>query len=282
MSRSGTHGVVPAVAGALAILAGCDSIGQSLEGMAEAMRPKTPGEAAREMVDPHDPDKRREGTLLIANSPFGGGEVYVRAYRDMVQNEPDPIVRAVAIRALGRHGQPDDARLVARHLESEHEQVRWEAAKALQRLHYPAVVPQLLKTMREEDGSIQVRVAAASALGQYPQDRVVQGLVGALDDRALSLNLAAMQSLQALTGQSLGLDPRDWLAWYEGASAAGTAFAMQQEYRFPTYRRDRSWMEKLAFWSSQTYEQPGVPIGLRPDSERRTYEDAEPAPDAGG
>src|SRR5678816_4886273 len=96
-----------AAAGMMFLVAGCDTIGQDVGDLSSSFMPPKPADAARMMLDPHDPDKRREGTVLIANSPFGGAEVYLRAYRDYIQHETNPLVKAEAIRALGRHGSAE-------------------------------------------------------------------------------------------------------------------------------------------------------------------------------
>jgi hypothetical protein len=268
-----------AIAAMLVVGAGCDTIGQDFNDLAAAIKPVSPSEAARDMLDPYDADKRRIGTVLISNAPWGGVEIYVKAYRDMVLNERDPIVKATAIRALARWGEPEDAVRIAPYLIDENVQVRWEAAKGLQRLHNPVVVPDLLKCLATEGEHPDVRVAAGSALAQYPEDRVFQGLVGALDARELAINTTAELSLHTLTGESLGIDPPAWLAWYADASRRGEAFAGEADYFYPTYWREDTIWEKLAFWSSRNFETPNQPAGLRPSSEKRTYEDSvEPPP----
>ena len=73
----------------------------------------TPGEAARWALDQHDPDRRREGLVLLSTASFGGAQVYVDLYRDYVENDPDPLVKSAAIAALARHGTPQDALLIA-------------------------------------------------------------------------------------------------------------------------------------------------------------------------
>lgn len=251
---------------------GCDTIGQDFDAFTEELIPLTPPEAAKIMIDPNDPDNRRRGTLLIANSPFGGADPYVNIYRDMAIRDRDPLAKAAALAALGRHGIPDDAILIAASLDDENPQVKWSAAQGLQRIHNPAVVADLLHVLRRDDEQTDTRIAAAVAVGQYPQDRVFQGLVGALEHRELALNLAALTSLQTLTGEDFGLEARAWLAWYNDTSEP---FAGQREYLYPTYQRDETWLERLAFWSSTTFEQPARPAGLRPEGERRTYEDDE-------
>lgn len=260
--------------------AGCDTIGQDLSAFTEEFMPPTPTEAARLMIDPNDPDNRRRGVLMISNSPFGGGEPYLEIYRDMAIYERDPLAKAAALAALGRHGNPNDAIIIAASLDNENPQVKWASAQALQRIHNAAVVADLLDVLRRDEEQTDTRIAAAVAVGQYAQDRVFQGLVGALDDRELALNLAAVTSLQTLTGEDFGLDGRAWLAWYNNAPEP---FAGQREYLYPTYQRDATWLERLAFWSSTTFEQPAPPAGLRPEGERRTYEDDdEMKPDESG
>jgi hypothetical protein len=140
-------------------------------------------------------------------------------------------------------------------------------------------VPDLLRALRDEDEDSDVRCAVAIALGQYPEERVFQGLIAALDAVELSVNLAAESSLNTLTGQDLGPDPRAWLNWYKPAPAP---FADQKPYTYPTYKRSESILEKLAFWSDNQFEQPGTPAGLTPPGQRTTYEDGEPAGDGEG
>lgn len=259
---------------------GCETVTQDFNDFTKSLTPKTPRQAAIEMFDQYDPDNRREGTLLISNSTFGGTDIYITAYRDMVENERDPLALAVAVRALAKHGEPDDALLIVPLLEHENLQVRWEAAKGLQRLHNPAVVPALLTTLGKtdipgrDDEEPAVRQAAAIALGQYPEDRVFQGLVAALDARELSVNLAAQHSLETLTGTSQGLDRIDWLTWYQSLDHPSEVFAQQEEYLFPTYVRNRAWWEYIAFWTpAPVRETSAPPAGLAREDSHSTYGD---------
>jgi len=283
MNRTQTQTIAAlAFAIALPLIGGCDTVGQDLGDVSSVFKPTTPHEAIVMMIDPHNADNRRRGTILISNAPWGGTDVYVKQYRDMVEHEHDPIVKAVAIRALAKHGTPDDALKIAPQLVNPNVQVRWEAAKGLQRLHNPAVVSDLLKTLNSETEDADVRIAAAVALGQYPEDQAFQGLIAALDARELAVNVAAETSLNTLTGQSLGLDAPRWLNWYNSVGGTAEAFANHGEYVYPTYARDRSMWEKLAFWTSNNFEEPAPPAGLKPKTERSTYGD-EPAPsNAGG
>ncbi len=253
--------------------AGCETIADDVSEFAGSFAAPSPSEAGRWMTDLYDDDQRRRGTLLIANSPFGNAPAHLAWYRDRVIEEDDPLVLAALVSALGRHGAPDDALLIAPKLTHASEHVKWQAAKALQRLHNPAVVSDLLKVVRDESENVDVRVAAADALGQYPQDRVFHALLRCLDDRELSVNMAAKSSLRTLTGRDLGYEARSWLNWYRPlVDAHDDAFADRQDYFYPTYGRELSWLEKLAFWNPRTFEQPAPPAGLQSSSMRRTYD----------
>lgn len=253
-------------------LSGCSTIGDDIDSFAGGLVAPSPREAAEMMIDPHDPDRRRRGTVLISNSPFGGGDKYLTYYRDMVRNERNPLALAAALTALGRHGQTDDAVLIAALLEHENIQARWEAAKALQRIHNPLVVPPLLKILAKDDEHSDARVAAAIALGQYPEDRVFQGLISALNVRELAINRAAHQSLNTLTDQSFGLNVSEWYQWY---ASTQDPFADQKQFLFPTYQRDETWIERLTFWSNPSFENPAPPVGLQSETKRKTYQDVD-------
>ncbi len=244
--------------------------------LGEMFTPKTPREAALEALDPYNADRRREGVVLLANAPFGGAEIYLEMYRDYVENETDPLVRAAAITALGRHGSPEDAVLIVPWLESsvtQSQNVRWSAAKSLQRLHNPEVVGPMIRVLTAEDDDGEVKAAVATALGQYPEDNVFQALLMALDDRRLSVNLNAAESLSLLTGQAWGMDRLAWIRWYDSLEKAGYAFNGRRDYLYPTYSRDKVWYEYIAFWIQESQEEPSQPSGLRPESQRKTWAD---------
>ena len=246
-----------------------DDIGQMFEA-------PTPGQAARWALDQHDPDKRREGLVLLSTATFGGAEVYVSLYRDYVENDAAPLVKSAAIAALARHGTPEDALLIApwadRRVTSS-ETIRWAAVKGLQRLHNSEVVPTLVSVALDREEQGEVRSAACIAMGQYPEDRVVQALITVLDARQLAVNADAAESLTLLTGQRFGMDITVWQNWYDTTRAGGDPFAGQMEYRYPTYSRDSAWWEQIAFWLDEQHEPSLRPIGLREVDEQRTWDD---------
>jgi hypothetical protein len=261
---------------ATAFIAGCDTIGSDLSSFAESFNPPTPLQAAQWAVDTNNPENQRRGIALLASAPWGGAEAYVRLYRLYIEENTDPLVKAFAIRALGRHGDANDALLIGKQLDSPFRIVRFEAAKASQRLHLPAAADLLWPKLINENEDPEVRAEIALALGHYPNDAVFQALVAALDQRELAVNAAALDSLQTLTGQDLGLDPKTWLAW---EASTTQVFLRDERFLYPTYTRDKRFLDYLLFWIPLSFENPGLPVGTSIAGPRRTYEGEQPSED---
>lgn len=254
----------------LALPSGCDTIGSDFEAFTESFNPPTPAQAATWAVDTSNPENQRRGIALLASAPWGGAEAYQKLYRLYVEEQTDPLVKGFAVRALGRHGDASDAPLVVKELNSQYRPVRLEAAKALQRLHDPAAADAIWKKLIDQTEDSEIRTELAIALGQYPTDAVFQALIAALDHRELAVNLAALDSLQTITGKDFGLDQRAWNQW---RASVGTAQAFRTDDRFlyPTFRREKGLMDYVLFWIPLTFEEPGMPVGTPSTGPRRTY-----------
>lgn len=258
---------------ALAALCGCDTIQSDFSQLADSFSQPTPAEAAQWAADPNDRENARRGTVLLANAPWGGAGPYLRMYRLYAEDSPDPLVRAAALQALGRHGDASDAVLVAKSLASPFRQARIAAAKALQRLHDPQVTDELCRRVTDASEDSDVRVELAIALGQYPTPSAFQALVSALSQRELAVNIAALDSLRTMTGQNLGLDRGAWLAY---ADSTASPFAGARLYVYPTFVRRLDVWDHLIFWMPTVFETPDIPIGMKAFGARRTSETAQP------
>ncbi|HMN97155.1 MAG TPA: HEAT repeat domain-containing protein [Phycisphaerales bacterium] len=264
--------LAPLALGAAA-LAGCDTLSSDFSNFFSAFNPPTPEQAAEWALDPYDAENRRRGTTLLANAPWGGSEPYLNLYRDRVATEQDPLVLAISIEALARHGTPADAPAIAAKLTNPRREVRWSAARGLQRIHNPAVIVPLAGRVVDLEEAADVRMEAAIALGQYPDDRAFQALAVALDARELSLNDAARASMTLLTGEDFGLSRVQWLRWYDATS---TPFAGQRPFLYPTFTRPITLGDRLVFWAPVTFETPAPPAGLRDEGARGTYDEPDP------
>jgi hypothetical protein len=232
----------------------CSSNKESDEGWANTLLPPSPGDVARDAFNVYDPDKRRRSINQLSNAPWGGEAPYLRTYRLLV-NDPDPTVRAASLRAIGNHGGTEDVPAITSYLTDKTSFVRWEAAMALQRIHHASAIDPLIKTLREDDDS-DVRVAVANALAQYPDSRVFQALVGALNDDDFAVQQEAHKSLSLLTAQDFGIDGAAWLAWGNGAK---DLFAQQQTYYYPQFDRPPTFLETMQFWKGRKQIIPTEP-----------------------
>jgi hypothetical protein len=259
------------VAAACLPLGGCDTMASDFSSFTESFSPPTPAQAAQWAADPNDRENARRGTILLANAPWGGATPYLRMYRLYAEDSQDPLVRAAALQALGRHGDAEDAKLVAKSLESPFRQVRLAAAKALQRLHDPDVADTMWPRLVDASEDSDVRVELAIALGQYPTPAVFQALVAAISQRELAVNVAAVDALRTMTGATIGLDENAWLTFY----ASNTdPFAKSRSYLYPTFVRQLDVWDYLLFWSPVVFERPDVPVGMKVLGIRRTNDAA--------
>ncbi len=219
----------------------------------------TPAEAAQLALDPYNAANRSRGTNLLLNAPFGGEPEYIEIYEMRIQDE-DERVRAIAARALGRHGDPSHVPEILPLLASDDPAVTLDAVQALQRLHNPSAVGPLVAQLKSENQpESEIRAEAADALGQYPEGRVFDSLVQALDDDYLAVSSRALRSLQTLTGQPFPNDPPTWVQW---RTESADPFSDQQRYLYPIFERDRRWLDYVPFTFPAQNEVAASPVGM--------------------
>lgn len=245
----------------LAAASACQTSGKDpISAALSSFMPPTPGEAARDAGNPFDADARRTGISLLQAAPFGGGKPYLELYRYKVTDE-DATVRAAAVRGLGLHGEVKDADLLIPLLEDKSDSVRWESAKALQKIHQPKAVTSLLKHLRPQDETnLDVRMACAVALGQYAEPRVFEALVGALNDTDYGVIKSARNSLHTLTGYDFGSDSTLWLIWQK--KQGEDLFKHRQAYTWKPFEKPPSTFDKIQFWKEKPPVQSRPPVGL--------------------
>lgn len=228
-------------------LAGCSRGNRDLRGLVSGLMPPSPGQTARDAFNVYDADLRRGSVAALSAAPFGGEQPYVRTYR-LLLDDPDPTVRAACANALGLHGEPEDVDRLIPRLADDVTFVRWEVAQALQKLYNPNAVRPLI-TALGSDPDADVRMASAAALGQYPDLRVFNALVGALEDQHYSVVVAAQQSLRTLTGADLGVEGSQWLTFQEERKT--DLFTGGRAYTWQPYQRPWGTLDRMAFWKKK-------------------------------
>lgn len=242
---------------------GCENFGGAAamqeDSILSVIAPPTALDAVQMMTDEYNADNRFRGLSIIANASYGGEDAYVQWYEVALQDE-DPAVRTAAVRALGRHGEPRHVPMIVALSDDPDPALRWEVVRTLQRLHHEDAIGALMERMRfKSEAEADVRAGAATALGQYAQPRVLDGLIQALDDRELIVNRAALKSLVTLTGQDFGYDVRGWIVWKENAA---DVFAARGDYRYPAFHRDAEWWEVIVPWLDPPNEVEEAPVGM--------------------
>lgn len=219
----------------------------------------SPEEAARWAIDPHNADRRFRGTALLAAAPFAGEDAYLALFVDNA-SDPDPAVRAAAIRGLAHHGDPSHIPMLTEALNDNDDLVRLEAARALQRVHGSDAVPALIARLDPDTEDVKgIRAACAHALGQYAQPRVLDALVFALRDPSLTVNTHARESLVCLTGEELPINSNAWLDYI---GTAQDPFAGQQRYRYQAFQRGLRLVEYFPLYPEPPVEPRAEPVGL--------------------
>ncbi len=254
--------VLCCLAGLTSGCTGTNNGGDIFADMIEPFMAPKPSQVARQAFNVYDADLRRRSIAMLSSSHFGHEEPYVRMYRLLIDDQ-DPTVRAACTHALGLHGTTQDAPTLIALLKDDTSFVRWEAAKALQKIHHEDAVGPLMQTLANDEDA-DVRLAAVAALGQYPTKPVFNALVGALTDHNFGVIQTAAQSLSLLTGQDLGTDGVPWLD-FAGEHPGTTLFAAKKQYTFMPYQAPPGKLSKIKFWDKPVVAQPQPPVGLAPD-----------------
>jgi hypothetical protein len=188
-------------------------LGQSL---AFTFQNDRPSRAAQLMEDNNSADARRRGINDLARWDFAQDGPYVRRYRQIAQDDPDPLVRATALRALNRSRDPAARPLFIAALHDPSVEVRLEAAKGLINLPDPNAAGPLVRVVTSAEEDRDVRIAAAEALRYYKSVEVARALIPRLNERDFGVAWQARRSLQRITGRDLRYDEAAWLGFITG------------------------------------------------------------------
>lgn len=126
-----------------------------------------------------------------------------------IQIEPDPLVRRAIVDAISEFQTPLAQQVLRAGLKDENASVRIACCKSLGRNGDAEAVDPLAQALRN-DSEVDVRLAAAEALGNIKSPQSMEALIIALDDRDPALQYVGVQSLKSITGEDYGGDVRAW------------------------------------------------------------------------
>jgi HEAT repeat protein len=192
------------------------AIGRQFSLLSERMNSRTPIELVRKMENAESPQQRWQAIDELVEREFAKRAPYTDRYAEIAMDDPDYLVRAVAIRALNRSRQAGKTDVFIRGLNERSDVVRLEAAKALNNLPDPAAAPPLVALLTSDTEIADVRIAAAEALRHYKRIEVARALIAALTDRDFGVAWQARRSLHRLMETDLGYDQGKWLAYITG------------------------------------------------------------------
>ena len=185
---------------------------------------RSPQQAAVVALKGDNPDERYQALCEIAKSKSYKDEWAVTTLTVIARTDPNASVRALAMRTLGRVGDERVVAPLSEGLNDPNPKVRAEAAYALSRIDFAhikvdrkiiAKVEHNLKSVLTSDESVDVRINAAEALGQFKDKSVLFALISALKDKDFAVRFQAEKSLVKLTGRTFYGNPARWLEWLE-------------------------------------------------------------------
>jgi hypothetical protein len=204
-----------------ALGAGWDAlIGQPFTNLVNYITKDTAHTASREMLDPNNPDKRREGTLKLVDFEKGRQGAFLIVYAH-VATDPDYTVRAAGLRALNRSRAKGYTYLFLKSLQDDQPLVRLQAVDALGNIPDPDAINDLVDHLNN-DISPDVRISCADALRNFKNGEVASALVTVLDDRNFGVAWQARQSLELISGQDFRYDKNAWLDYFAKHGEGGS------------------------------------------------------------
>lgn len=215
---------------------------------------RTPQQFMIIAVSDADPDARRHAVGKVAKSKKHDQEWAIKGFIAIALLESDPQTRCVAVRALGRTGDPravETCLKILNHRKHPPAEVRppndlcrWDATSALAALAVGQVPEawrdEVLETFLERlrgDPDRHVRIAAARGLRSFFAPDALRVLIEGLRDEDFAVVHECEFSLAWLTGVTHDCDPYRWEQWLEANQEdAFAGSGVLPESRRPPYK----------------------------------------------
>jgi len=203
--------LVALLVGMVAVLTGCRTAGRPLFNLF----PRGDLSRLAAQATSPDPDLRREAALALGRRPLKGkqAEDVRELLATLLRQDTEALVRSAAAVSLGRlGGEPSVAALTAGRSDAS-ELVRADVCRGLGMTAVPSAVAPLAALL-EQDANVDVRCAAARALGEFTGAEARQALLEALDSKRMAVRTAGCRALCQSTGAK-GVPPERaaWEKW---------------------------------------------------------------------
>jgi HEAT repeats/PBS lyase HEAT-like repeat len=176
----------------------------------------------RELTTYHTPSMRVDALEQFGMRSTGVDSPEQRQISDQLarqmQIEPDPLVRRAVVRAIAEFRTPMAQQVLEAGLADDEPAVRVACCQALGRRAEAISIGSLANSLRTDE-DVDVRLAAAEALGKTKSREAIQALIVALDDRDPALQYAGVQSMKSITGEDYGPDVQAWRQVASGGNA---------------------------------------------------------------
>lgn len=149
---------------------------------------------------------------------------------EQLADEQNSIIRCEILRTLGRFRTPTADAMVRAGLEDKDLDVKTSVCNILGERGDPASVQLLADTLTQVT-NLDVRLAAARALGRVKDQAAVQPLGMALDDPDPALQRRAVESLRQVTGRDFGHDVVAWRTFVQGGEPARRRLTLAELWR---------------------------------------------------
>ncbi len=198
----------------LAVLAGCSS---SRPAFVDNLWPFEQQQLAS-VQTPAQRIEKLQAVAALASSTSAADQVRTTAeLAQQIQAESDPLIREEIVRAIAQFQTPLAASVVAAGLNDADSSVRIACCQAIaERGDADAVAK--LGAVIGGDTDVDVRLAAAKALGNFKGPDVTAALAIGLEDQDPALQYQTVQSLRQSTGKNFGQDAKAWREFVRGGT----------------------------------------------------------------
>jgi hypothetical protein len=195
--------------------AGCAGTSPGLSGWSLPFAQKSDGPQA-----PSPDDRIKELRMLAKQAPKLSATEQEQKSNELVaaaRSETDALVRAEIFRTLGAFSTLGAGTMLYAGVQDSDPEIRIACCQAWARRGGPDAA-RVLGEILKQDENVDVRLAAARALGQVKDQSAVAALAPALEDPNPAMQWRAVRSLEKVTGKHFGNDVNAWRAFVQGGN----------------------------------------------------------------